>query len=263
MSVALDIADGVALIRLDRPGKLNALDMDMITALIDAAERIDADASVRMAILTGTGRAFCVGGDVAAWSALDPIEMGQSWVREGHRAFDRLARLRAPLVAVLNGAALGGGLELAGTADLRIAEPGAALGLPETGIGMVPGWSGTQRLVRRFGAGPVRRMALFGQRFSAEAALHAGLVDEVVGAGEGLARARALAGEFAGRGRIAVTLAKQMVNAAEGEEGGSVMEMLAGSLVSFTDELREGVAAFREKRAPRFGASSPKVPASP
>ena len=253
MSMTLAIAEGVAEIRLDRPDKLNALDAGMVAALMDAATRIDADASVRMAILAGNGRAFCVGGDVAAWSQLDPINMGQSWVREGHRAFDRLARLRVPLVAVLHGPALGGGLELAGTADLRIAEAGATLGLPETGIGMVPGWSGTQRLVRRFGAGPVRRMSLFGQRFSAEAALRLGLVDEVVGAGEGVARAHALAREFAGRGRFAVTLAKQMVNAAEGEEGGSVMEMLAGSLVSYTDELREGVAAFREKRAPRFG----------
>jgi enoyl-CoA hydratase len=253
MSVALEIADGTALIRLERPEKLNALDAAMVAGLADAAERIDADATVRLAILTGAGRAFCVGGDVTAWSALDPIEMGQRWVREGHRAFDKLARLRAPLVAVLNGPALGGGLELAGVADLRIAEPAAMLGLPEPGIGMVPGWSGTERLVRRFGAGVVRRMLLFGERFGSEAALRLGLVDALAGAGEGLARARALATAMAGRGRIATVLAKQMINAAEGEEGGgAVLEMLAGSLLSTTAELREGVAAFRERRAPRF-----------
>ncbi|HET8997847.1 MAG TPA: enoyl-CoA hydratase/isomerase family protein [Acetobacteraceae bacterium] len=253
MSVALEIADGTALIRLDRPEKLNALDAGMIAALSDAAARIDATAGLRMAILTGSGRAFCVGGDVAAWSALDPLAMGQDWVREGHRVFDRLARLRVPLVAVLNGPALGGGLELAGVADLRIAEPNATLGLPETGIGMVPGWSGTQRLVRRFGAGPVRRMTLFGERFAPEIALRLGLVDEVVDAGEGLARARTLAQGAAGRGRVASILAKQLINAAEGEEGGAVLEMLAGSLVSTTDELKEGVAAFRERRTPRYG----------
>jgi enoyl-CoA hydratase len=252
MSVVLDIAGGVALIRLDRPDRLNALNTTMIAALSDAADRIDADATVRMAILTGTGRAFCVGGDVAAWSALDPLTMGQHWVRDGHRAFDKLARLRVPLVAVLNGPALGGGLELAGVADLRIAEPAATLGLPETGIGMVPGWSGTQRLVRRFGAGPVRRMVLFGERFPPEAALRLGLVDEIAGTGEGLARARALAQQVSGHGRVAVVLAKQMINAAEGEEDGAVLEMLAGSLLSTTAELKEGVAAFRERRAPRF-----------
>ncbi|HTW26714.1 MAG TPA: enoyl-CoA hydratase/isomerase family protein [Acetobacteraceae bacterium] len=252
MSVALDIADGTALIRLDRPEKLNALDAAMIAALSDAADRIDADPTLRMAILTGAGRAFCVGGDVAAWSALDPIAMGQRWVREGHRVFDKLARLRVPLIAVLNGPALGGGMELAGLADRRIAEAGAVLGLPETGIGMVPGWSGTQRLVRRFGAGPVRRMALFGERFDADAAYRVGLVDEVVGAGEGLARARGLATEAAARGRLAAILAKQMINAAETEEGGAVLEMLAASVVSGTAELAEGVAAFRERRKPRF-----------
>ena len=252
MSVALDIADGTALIRLDRPEKLNALDAAMIAALSDAADRIDADPTLRMAILTGAGRAFCVGGDVAAWSALDPIAMGQRWVREGHRVFDKLARLRVPLIAVLNGPALGGGMELAGLADRRIAEAGAVLGLPETGIGMVPGWSGTQRLVRRFGAGPVRRMALFGERFDADAAYRVGLVDEVIGAGEGLARARGLATEAAGRGRLAAILAKQMINAAETEEGGAVLEMLAASVVSGTAELAEGVAAFRERRKPRF-----------
>jgi enoyl-CoA hydratase/carnithine racemase len=250
--VALEIADRVALIRLDRPDKLNALDAPMIAALAESADRIDATPGLRLAILTGTGRAFCVGGDVGAWGALDPVAMGQSWVRQGHRAFDRLARLRVPLVAVLNGHALGGGLELAATADLRIAEAPATLGLPETGIGMVPGWSGTERLVRRFGARAVRRMTLFGERFTAGEALALGLVDAVVPAGEGLARAQALGRGQAARGRLAVALAKQMVNAAEGEEGGAVIEMLAGSLVSFTDELKEGLAAFRERRAPVF-----------
>jgi enoyl-CoA hydratase/carnithine racemase len=251
--VLYEVDAHIATITLNRPERMNTISGPMLDQLTDYLLKADADPEVRVVILTGTGRAFCVGGDVAAWGALDPIEMGQAWVREGHRALDRLARLRAPLVAVLNGPTLGGGLELAGTADLRIAEAGAVLGLPETGIGMVPGWSGTQRLVRRFGASPVRRMSLFGHRFSAAAALELGLVDEVVGAGEGLGRAEALAREFAGRGRIAVTLAKQMVNVAEGEESGNVVEMLAGSLVSFTDELREGVSAFREKRAPRFG----------
>ena len=252
MSVVLEIADGTALLRLDRPDKLNALDQGMIAALSDAADRIDADDRLRLAILTGSGRAFCVGGDVAAWSALDPVAMGQHWVRAGHRAFDKLARLRVPLVAVLNGPAFGGGLELAAAADLRIAEPGATVGLPETGIGMVPGWSGTQRLVRRFGAGPVRRMSLFGERFAPDAAARLGLVDEVVDAGEGLARARTLARDAGGRGRLAVILAKQMVNAAEGEEGGAVLEMLAGSLAATSAELAEGVAAFRERRPPHF-----------
>ena len=116
------LADEVATITLARPDKLNALDGAMIAGLQSAAERIEGDRSVRVAILTGEGKAFCAGGDIAAWGSLTPLEMGQDWVRTGHRVFDRLARLKVPMIAALNGHALGGGLELAATADLRICE---------------------------------------------------------------------------------------------------------------------------------------------
>ena len=105
-------------------------------------------------------------------------------MRHGHRAFDALARLRVPLIAALNGHTLGGGLELAATADFRIAEAHVKLGSPETGLGIIPGWSGTQRTVRRFGSQTVRRMALLGEIFTAEEALQLGIVDRVVAKGE-------------------------------------------------------------------------------
>ena len=150
----------IARLTLKRPDKLNALDRAMIAALAQAVEAIEEAATSRVAILSGEGKAFCAGGDIAAWSDLPPLEMWRDWTRLGHRAFEALARLRVPLVAALTGHAFGGGLELAATADIRIAEAGIKLGLPETGLGMAPGWSGTQRLVRRFGAQVVRRMAL-------------------------------------------------------------------------------------------------------
>ena len=244
----------LALITLARPDKLNALDGGMIAALGKAADRIDGDRALRAAIITGEGKAFCAGGDIAAWGGLEPLDMWRDWVRAGHRVFDRLARLRVPLVAALAGHALGGGLELAGTADLRIAEPQVKLGLPETGIGMVPGWSGTQRLVRRFGAGAVRRLAFTGELVQGDAALAMGLVDEVVPQGQALARARALAERIAARGPVAVAVTKQLVNAAEGEgDASATVEMLAGSLAAFTQDAAEGVASFREKRPPSFG----------
>ena len=251
--LSLRIEGSLAVITLDRPAKLNALTAGMIAALADAAATIEAAPEVRMAAITGAGgRAFCAGGDVADWSRLDPMAMGQAWVRDGHRCFDRLARLRVPLVAVLNGHALGGGLELAGVADLRIAEAHATVALAETSLGMVPGWSGTQRLVRRCGAQAVRRMALFGARFTAAEALTLGIVDEVVPPGEGMARARGLAAAVAERGPLALTIAKQLINAADGEEREAVLEILAGALVSTTADLREGVAAFQERRAASF-----------
>ncbi|MDQ0474805.1 enoyl-CoA hydratase/isomerase family protein [Labrys wisconsinensis] len=250
--VRLAVEGPVATITLARPEKLNALDEAMMTALGAAADRLDADASVRAVILTGEGKGFCAGGDIAAWGALHPLDMGQGWVRAGHRVFDKLARLKAPLIAAINGHALGGGLELAATADIRVCARQAKLGLPETGIGMVPGWSGTQRLVARFGAGAVRRLALTGEIVTAERALAMGLVDEVVETGGALERAQALAAMAATRGPVANIVAKQLINAAEAEDAAAALEILAGSLVSYTEDLREGVAAFREKRTAIF-----------
>jgi hypothetical protein len=157
-SVRLELSGGIATITLARPEKLNALDDGMIELLGRHADMIDADRSVRAVILTGDGKAFCAGGDIAAWGGLSPLDMGQGWVRSGHRVFDKLARLKPPVIAAINGHALGGGLELAITADIRICEAQAKIGLPECGLGMIPGWSGTQRLVLRLGGSVARRL---------------------------------------------------------------------------------------------------------
>ena len=247
------IFDGpCARLTLNRPSKLNALDRPMIDALYDGARAIEASTDARVAVLSGVGKAFCAGGDIAAWGALPPLEMWRDWTRAGHRAFEALARLRVPLIVALTGHAFGGGLELAAVGDIRIAESGIKLGLPESGLGMAPGWSGTQRLIRRFGASAVRRMALTGMMFSAEDGLSLGLVDEVVAKGEGLARAAALAADVAKRGPLAVQMVKAMINAAEGEDRDAPIEGLAGALTAYTEDLAEGVAAFRSKRAPAF-----------
>jgi len=242
----------LAIITLRRPDKLNALDQGMIAGLAAACDTVEADRAIRVAILTGEGKGFSAGGDIEAWSGLDPLTFGRDWIRAGHRAMDRLARLRQPTIAVLNGHALGGGLELAAVADLRIAEGHIKLGLPETGLGMVPGWSGTQRLVRRFGSQIVRRMAIGGEVLSAEQGLLAGLVDQVAPTGGGMAAARALAGRILARGPAALQIVKQMIAIAEGEERDSAIESLAGALIATTEDLAEGVAAFRAKRKPAF-----------
>jgi enoyl-CoA hydratase len=250
--VELTFEGPLALLTLKRAEKLNALDRAMIDALGDAARAIEASRDVRAAILSGEGKAFCAGGDIAAWSGLPALEMWRDWTRSGHRAFEALARLRVPLIAALTGHAFGGGLELAAVADIRIAESGIKLGLPESGLGMAPGWSGTQRLVRRFGSSVVRRMALAGAMFTAEEALALGLVDEVTEQGAGVARARTVAGEIAKRGPVAVQMVKAMINVAEGEDRDAPIEGLAGALTALTEDLSEGVAAFRAKRAPKF-----------
>ena len=250
--VSLTFEGPIARLTLTRADKLNALDRAMIVALDDAARAIDDSQETRVAILSGEGKAFCAGGDIAAWGGLPPLEMWRDWTRLGHRAFESLARLRVPLIAALTGHAFGGGLELAAVADIRVAEAAIKLGLPETGLGMAPGWSGTQRLVRRFGASVVRRMALGGALFTAEEALELGLVDEVAAPGEGLARAGAIAADIAKRGPVAVQIVKAMINAAEGEDRDAPIEGLAGALTATTQDLAEGVAAFRGKRPATF-----------
>ena len=248
----LAIADGVARLTIRRADKLNALDAEMVDALIPLCRRIErSDAFV--VILTGEGgKSFSAGGDIAAWSSCSPEDFGRHWVRDGHAAFDALARLSQPVVAVLNGHCLGGGLELAACADLRIAEAHVKIGQPEAGLGIIAGWSGTQRAVRRFGAQVVRRMALMGEIFAADEALRLGLVDEVVPTGEGASAADRVIERLRKRSPRATELTKMMINAAEGEERERVIEALAGTVAAASPDLAEGLAAFREKRPPRF-----------
>jgi len=249
----LTVDDAVATLTIDRPDKLNALDAELVEALGCACREIEHHADIRVVILTGAGdKAFCAGGDIAAWSGHSPLDFGRFWVREGHDAFAALARLRQPLIAVLAGHCFGGGLELAACADLRIAEAQVRIGQPEAGLGIIAGWSGTQRAVRRFGQQAVRRMALIGETLSTDEALRLGVVDVVVPRGEGMAAARTRAEAIVARAPIAVELTKMLINAAEGEERERVVEALAGALAAGTADLHEGVAAFKEKRPARF-----------
>ncbi len=250
--VALTWEGPVALITIYRPDKLNALDLEMLAALDDACAEIEGNHAARAAVITGEGKAFSTGGDVKAWSSLLPHEFGFDWVRVGHRVFNHMAELRVPLVAALSGHALGGGLELAATADIRVAEPQARLGMPETGLGMVPGWSGTQRLVRRFGAQLVRRMVLGGEVFSGEEGLALGLVDHLADTGHALEAAMAYATRLAERGPAAVQTAKLMIAAAAGDAPEMAIDTIASILAAKTADLHEGVEAFAGKRPPAF-----------
>lgn len=251
-TIRVEIHEHIAVMTVARPEKLNALDLDMLKALASAADEIEANPAVRAAILTGEGRGFSAGGDIKAWGGMTPQAFGHAWVRFGHRVFERIATLRMPVIAALNGHALGGGLELAGVADIRIAEAHIRIGLPETGLGMVPGWSGTQRLVKRFGAQAVRRMALGGEIFTAEEARSLGLVDLIAPTGSSVSAAMEYAQRLVTRGPAALEVAKLMIASASGEDNGTAVEALGSILVAKTGDLKEGVAAFSEKRQANF-----------
>jgi enoyl-CoA hydratase len=247
------IEEEVAVVTLDRPEKLNALTPAMLDELEAIARSLDADRKVRAVILTGGGeRAFCVGADINEWAALQPLDMWRRWVRRGHQVFDQWARLHQPVIVAVNGHAFGGGLELAIVGDIRLAAGNAQFALPEASIGTCPGWSGTQRLVALIGASRAKYLAISGRRTAAADALASGLVHEVLPGAELQARALELAREIAAKSPLAVQLTKQLINAAAGEDGAATLEAMAGALAATTEDGAEGIASFREKRAPVY-----------
>ncbi len=241
----------LAELRLDNPARLNALTVPMLDALEAHCAALERDPDLRAVLVTAEGtRAFCAGADIAAWSGLSPAEFARRWVRDGHRVFDRLARLSLPTIAVIAGPAFGGGLELGAACDIRVMAPGATLGLPETSIGIAPGWSGTQRLARLLPEGVLKEMALFGRRLTADRALALGLVAEV--ADDPRTAAVAIAGRIATTSPRATEVAKYMIHAAVDEDRAALTEALGGGMIAASADKAEGVAAFRAKRPPEF-----------
>lgn len=245
--VRLTIEAPLAVITLNRPDKLNALTPAMLARLEEIAAQLEQDATVRVALLTGAGRAFCVGADLYAWAALSPMQRWRQWIRDGHRVFERIARLPQPVIAAMHGFAFGGGLELALAADLRIVAEETELALPEVKLATVPGWGGTQRLPAVIGTGRAKRMVFTGERIGAATAERWGLAEAIAPKDQLEARARELAMTIARNAPAAVQLAKQVMDG-----GPAVLEGLAGALAATTQDAQEGMAAFRERRAPEF-----------
>ncbi len=252
MSAVHLIRDGaLAELRLDNPARMNALDVPMLAALAAHLDGLERDASIRAVIVTATGdRAFCTGADITAWGALGPAEFARHWVRDGHRILDRLARLSKPTIAVVQGHAFGGGLEIAAACDLRVMAPGACLALPEAGVGIVPGWSGTQRLLRLLPEALVKEMALFGMRLTAERAHACGFVAIV--ADDPRAAAMAILDRAVTLSPRAIEVAKSMIHAAADEDRAAMIEALGSAAIAATEDRAEGVAAFAAKRNPLF-----------
>ncbi len=250
-AVHLNINGPVAELVLDNPHKLNALTPSMLETLEMHCGKIESSDEVRVVLLLAEGdRAFCVGADINAWSDLSPFDFTRHWVRNGHRIFARLAQLAQPTIAVISGPAYGGGLELAATCDLRVMAPNATLALPETGIGIVPGWSGTQRLTRQLPPTIIKEMALLGNRLTAERAYELGFVNQI--AEDTRAAARVMAEQIALKSAHATEVTKLMIQSALGEATESAVEALGGGLIAGSDDKAEGVASFREKRKPDF-----------
>jgi enoyl-CoA hydratase len=252
--VVIERAGAVTTLRLNRPKALNALDPDTLRALRGAIDTVEADDMVRAVVLTGTGdKAFCAGADITAMAAMGPTD-GHPYACLGHEVMARVDDCRVPVVAAVNGVALGGGLELALACDFVVAGERARVGLPEITLGIIPGFGGTQRLVRRIGLARARELIYLGSMVGAADAHALGIVDRVVPGERVAAEAAALAGELASRPPLALRQAKRATRAAEETtlEAGLRLEIEAFAATFASDDRVEGLRAFLEKRAPQW-----------
>lgn len=238
-------------ITLNRPDKGNALTMQMLQQLDSIVSDIEADRDIRAVVIRSRGRFFCTGGDIEAWGSLSPLDMGRDWILYGIKVFERLATLPQPVVAAIPGHALGGGLELALAADLRIATKSAKFGSPEVTLGMISGWMGIRRLAEMVGVSRARHLTLLGTSIAADVALNWGLITALADDADDLERQlNGWLERLCSNAPVAMALTKGILATAHSDlrhHHGSA----AGQALS-TEDCKEGVRAFREKRKPVF-----------
>lgn len=252
-TIIVEIEEGIATITLNRPEVLNALNNQVFIELGEAAEKLSADDSVRVVIITGGDKVFAAGADIKQMALATAVDVSTSG-RPSLKTYNLIENMHKPVIAAIAGYALGGGCELTLAADVRIAADNAQFGLPEIKLGILPGGGGTQRLPRLIGAGKAKELIFSGDFISAEEALRVGLVNKVVPADQLLTEAKKMAKKFAAKGAVALYLAKTCVN--EGLrmdlEMGLQYEHKCFSLLFATEDQKEGMKAFIEKRKPNF-----------
>lgn len=253
-TLLVDVTDRICTVTINRPDKLNALNMHTKSELKEVFESLTTDTGVDVVILTGAGeKAFVAGTDIGELTTLNATS-GRPFAAGGQSVFSRVEGLGKPVIAAVNGYALGGGCELALACHIRIASENARFGQPEVNLGVIPGYGGTQRLPRLVGEGRAMEMILTGEPIDAQEALRIGLVNRVVPGPELLSVCRSIAQKIASKGQAAVRLALQAVHASQEMHLDEGLEMEAGlfGTACGTDDFAEGVKAFLEKRKPKF-----------
>ena len=254
MPVEMERHEGVALLTLNRPDVLNALSPDMLDDLEFLLDQIEKRSELRCVVITGAGdRAFTAGADIGHMREATPLQ-ARDYARRGHDITGRIESFPKPVIAAVNGYALGGGCELSLACDIRVASEHAIFGLPEVNLGILPGWGGTQRMARATSPGFAKEMIFTGRQVDAAEAHAAGLVNHVHPHDELLTKALELAGEIATKPPWALAAANEVVNLAlDGDLSGHLARELDAFALAFTTEdQREGMAAFFEKRPARF-----------
>jgi enoyl-CoA hydratase len=254
-AILTEISDGIAVVTINRPKVLNALDIPTLLALEDAWSRIEADPAAQVIIITGAGeRAFVAGGDIADLKSRDGLRHYEEFGEVVHRVFRRIELCDKPTIAAVNGYALGGGTELILATDIRILADSARLGLPEITLGLFPGAGGTQRIIRQIPLCRAKEIMFTGEQISAEEAVAIGLANKVVPKADVMTAARDMAKKMVSKSPLILKLLKRTLNSG-GEmplSAALAHEQAMIGLVLDTADSKEGCTAFLEKRAPKF-----------
>ena len=245
---------GIATITLNRPEALNAFSKEVIEEILKALEDVKADENTRVVILTGAGeKAFSAGADIKAMKGMNALKARELSLI-GEKLCDALENLEKPVIAAINGYALGGGLEVAMACDIRIASENARMGQTEINIGLIPGWGGTQRLTRLIGKTKAKELIFTGKIVDAKTAEQLGIVNMVVPTEKFRETVQQFAAELASKAPVALKVAKALIN--KGSEisldAAIALEREGFGVVASTEDLQEGVSAFIEKRKPTF-----------
>ena len=253
-NLLVEVTNHVATLTINRPWALNALNLETLEELKDYFTAVQSDPETKVVIVTGAGeKAFVAGGDLSVMAPLDPMPARAS-ARLAQSVLNLIEQGTRPVIAAVNGYALGGGCELAMACDIRIASEKARFGQPEVNLGILPGWGGTQRLPRLVGKGKALELLLTGEMIDAAEALRIGLANRVVPADQLLAEAQTMAAKIAGKGQVAVRLCKEaVVNGLEMESlRAASYEADLFALCFATEDQKEGMRAFLEKRSAHF-----------
>jgi len=253
-NILYEKSEGIATITINRPEKLNAMDQETVQEILSALDDAEKDENIRVVVITGAGdRAFSAGADISGMKGRTPLDSRKS-SQLGQQPMNRVEDLEKPVIAAINGYALGGGLELAMACDFRIASENARLGQPEINIGLVPGWGGTQRLPRFVGKALAKEMIFTGRMIDAKIAEQHGLVNKVVPAAQLKSAVQELATELLNKPPVAIKVAKQLINNSTETNLriGLTHESEAFGILGSTEDFKEGTTAFLEKRKPKF-----------
>lgn len=252
-NIKYEVKEGMGLVTISRPKAMNALNEDVLEELLQVFTVIEKDENVKAVILTGEGKAFVAGADIAQMSGLNALQ-GRNMMILGHKVMNLIESIEKPVIAAVNGFALGGGCELSMACDIRIASEKAKFGQPEVGLGIIPGFGGTQRLARLVGKGMAKYLIMTAEIIPASEAYRIGLVEKIVAPEELMETAETVARTIMSKAPIAIGIAKSAIN------NGYDMDMKSASkfeIETFTaafgsDDKTEGMKAFLEKRTPEF-----------